>query len=610
MLTPSSIDRTDIRKTRKGTRSCWECKRRKVSCRFTATSNNVCDNCKRRRSRCIDQSYPEQANLLSNPTSPVDQRLKTLENCIEVLSADFRHLNRSENGPSYDNQTSVTPELNVWLPDTEFERINAKILEVWPADSTLQFIVDLPEDGLSLFHGTICGPLTQEIFAELTDLSKTFSLPPQDAHPVLFARPALLLVSYLQSLSLGNIALLRDTGIDHSILKTNLFQAVQRNVTCSERLLNSIEGVECMIVEGMYLNNAGELIDAWHCANRAVLQARLMLLDRFAAEQRPKWLQPETKRRIEPRLMWFRLLQTTGYLSMMLGLRSHSPIADTEISEEMLQHYSPISQMQRMHCIAGAHIVQRCGHQLRDWRTTRDIEKILDAAKMCVPLSWWLIPDFEIHMDFGLHSLLRVTQTMDQLTHSHLIAQLYLPHILFPDDNDEIQHARGQVMDASRDVLLRYVALAGIHSISSFCRIISCLAFVACVSLCFVRTQESGRYENTEGQQGQMDSARDDALIKSALAIMQRLSHVCKDRLAASFERALRQLLDLEPVAVRAERSDSTTNINFGVTFGWAGRLSDDGTALYVRVPGVAVVKFTKTLATNISPGTLSIDHI
>ena len=48
------------RKVRKGTQSCWECKRRKSKCSFSNSgTGSVCDSCTRRGTRCIGQEYAE-----------------------------------------------------------------------------------------------------------------------------------------------------------------------------------------------------------------------------------------------------------------------------------------------------------------------------------------------------------------------------------------------------------------------------------------------------------------------------------------------------------------------------------------------------------------------
>lgn len=47
------------RKVRKGTHSCWECKRRKMRCLFDSGSSPICSPCRRRGSECISQEYVE-----------------------------------------------------------------------------------------------------------------------------------------------------------------------------------------------------------------------------------------------------------------------------------------------------------------------------------------------------------------------------------------------------------------------------------------------------------------------------------------------------------------------------------------------------------------------
>lgn len=51
---------TKRRKLRKGTKSCWDCKKRKVRCTFDATSDTVCIACRRRGAPCVGQDHPEE----------------------------------------------------------------------------------------------------------------------------------------------------------------------------------------------------------------------------------------------------------------------------------------------------------------------------------------------------------------------------------------------------------------------------------------------------------------------------------------------------------------------------------------------------------------------
>lgn len=63
---PSNSARSEAmrRKLRKGTHSCWECKRRKIRCIFDQlTDATTCNGCRRRGATCISQEFPEDDSL-------------------------------------------------------------------------------------------------------------------------------------------------------------------------------------------------------------------------------------------------------------------------------------------------------------------------------------------------------------------------------------------------------------------------------------------------------------------------------------------------------------------------------------------------------------------
>lgn len=49
------------RKIRRGTQSCWECKRRKIRCTFVTPKESVCDGCRSRKVKCIGQQFGDAA---------------------------------------------------------------------------------------------------------------------------------------------------------------------------------------------------------------------------------------------------------------------------------------------------------------------------------------------------------------------------------------------------------------------------------------------------------------------------------------------------------------------------------------------------------------------
>ena len=86
------------RKIRKGTRSCWECKRRKVKCIFSCEKEVVCLNCQRRGSKCISQDLPEEQSSEASPfngSQHLDDRLGRVEQLLNNLSSRTSDTNSS-----------------------------------------------------------------------------------------------------------------------------------------------------------------------------------------------------------------------------------------------------------------------------------------------------------------------------------------------------------------------------------------------------------------------------------------------------------------------------------------------------------------------------------
>lgn len=69
------------RKIRKGTNSCWECKRRKIRCTFANPTESICDGCRSRGVSCVSQAYQNNAEAVTNNSA----RLNRIEAAIAQL---------------------------------------------------------------------------------------------------------------------------------------------------------------------------------------------------------------------------------------------------------------------------------------------------------------------------------------------------------------------------------------------------------------------------------------------------------------------------------------------------------------------------------------------
>lgn len=91
------------RKVRKGTRSCWECKRRKIRCMLASPGDAACIGCQHRRVPCVPQELPGDLSpspaKKDNHNQRLGQRIARVENLMKDFLAS-RHDERDESDES------------------------------------------------------------------------------------------------------------------------------------------------------------------------------------------------------------------------------------------------------------------------------------------------------------------------------------------------------------------------------------------------------------------------------------------------------------------------------------------------------------------------------
>ena len=75
------------RKVRKGTQSCWECKRRKIRCIFASPEDVTCSNCQRRRAPCLSQEMPEDFSTARTGNRQLGERIARVEDFMKNFLA-------------------------------------------------------------------------------------------------------------------------------------------------------------------------------------------------------------------------------------------------------------------------------------------------------------------------------------------------------------------------------------------------------------------------------------------------------------------------------------------------------------------------------------------
>lgn len=101
------------RKIRKGTRSCWECKRRKIKCLFSSSEDVTCLNCQCRRVPCVSQEVPEDLSIARKSNWHLGERIAKVEDLMKdiLTGRNVGSPNQSEGESQQEGRPSASEAL-------------------------------------------------------------------------------------------------------------------------------------------------------------------------------------------------------------------------------------------------------------------------------------------------------------------------------------------------------------------------------------------------------------------------------------------------------------------------------------------------------------------
>lgn len=129
----------------------------------------------------------------------------------------------------------------------------------------------------------------------LSSTRKILQPPEPGKHPVLIARKLLVLGIFLQGILPSCLQGFGKIGVPIRSIMSRVIDRAISLVTTNEDLIRSVEGMECIVLEAVYQNYAGNLHRAWRAIHRATAIAHMMALHRGLASPSLKFLEPETR---------------------------------------------------------------------------------------------------------------------------------------------------------------------------------------------------------------------------------------------------------------------------------------------------------------------------
>ncbi|KAF2972181.1 hypothetical protein GQX73_g1429 [Xylaria multiplex] len=582
------------RKIRKGTRSCWECKRRKNKCTW-ASGEVKCDDCQRRGTRCIGQEFPEEQvpHERRGANKSDDDRIRRLEALVEELSRKI------DPGNTHGPHTQFRPD----------DRSNEHSIRTSPGRRTAVAARDVAGPCLQVFSSTIPGPLHPALTAACSGYQTPptpkdlLRLPPPGTTPVTIARKLLALGTYLQVLSSQSNGETTCSTPEFHVVSSRALDTVSKLITHNDNIPESVEMIECLVMEGQYHNYMGNVRQAWKVLRRAIAMAQLLGIDNTHTLEAQVGSHQES--------VWFLLVHFDQYVSLMLGTSPSLP-ENSQIAPGLLERYTPSEQMGRLHSMAAGRILRRNRSiNMYDIIETGEIDKILQKAAACMPAQWWLPPDWSDDCS-GEES---ITRLMCQFANYNITLQLHLPIMLHSLSSRKSCYSTTAVITSCREILTRFTTFRNRYPTVSYCRGLDFFTFVASAALCLLSIYAS--YESLTA--GHCDSIgvsdllahqriSNRGLMERALQNIEKISQIeTDDKIISEIIPTFRKLLAIEEEAYEGASYTIHLPSNVGLLKRKTREMANSDDALYLDLPFCGTIRVERAnLSNNLSTEVLS----
>ncbi|KAL4993157.1 hypothetical protein BDV10DRAFT_198543 [Aspergillus recurvatus] len=542
------------RRVRKGTRSCWECKRRKIRCLFAAPDDVTCIGCHHRRALCVSQEMPEDLSPATKGNRHLSDRIARIEDAMKdwlvARPQPPPHHPPSRALPtpaevSYSSPSWHNPYADV-SADSESTALH-QLLAALPTPEDVQILLRESARPSLYTELTATQPrskLTQETLAAPPPLPVDF--PGPNPHPVLLAKWMLLFAITLQSPCGDEVLGLSEPP---SLLMRRLTTAATTWVTTRDDMHGTVEGLICVILEAIFETNAGNLRRAWAVYRRALTVAQLMGLH---WSPRPPLPRIDAKLEADPECLWFRIVYMDRYLSLLLGLPQGT--SDQSMgAPAVLQHEPPLGQFER-------HLTTSTAASA-DIAATQAIDADLLTVSQIMPASFWRPANFQ-HLAVGSpETLLETVRLGAQVYYHGLLIHLHLPYMMRevsgqhnpnPNINPQREYSKITCVNASREILMRFIAHRSFNPMSSCSRPVDFFALLAAMTLLLAHLDAHHHRGVTNSLAHQRLSDR--AMLDQALERMEIISHLNNDITSRQSATLIQRLLDIEADAAGGNR--------------------------------------------------------
>ena len=233
------------RKVRKGTRSCWECKRRKVRCSFSAVNDNstVCAACRRRRTPCVGQEFLEDYAPPSSEIAPDhDSPANTNSETNSLLTPG------SSRGSIHEDHHTLSRAHKLL-------KLSKTLHAAFPARHDIDTLCNTTSGCFLVILQLHTRPREELDHNEEILKRQVADIPPASSHPIILARHILLLANLLQDMHADEENIVMSEPPQK--IMERLLDTVTTLVLTKESLVATVDGLQCVLLEGCFHANGG-----------------------------------------------------------------------------------------------------------------------------------------------------------------------------------------------------------------------------------------------------------------------------------------------------------------------------------------------------------------
>lgn len=364
--------------------------------------------------------------------------------------------------------------------ETQFDELRRSLLAIMPSQKDIKTLLLATKTWWAVWFDGFSASSSDD--ARSAWMSYCFSSL-TTSQPSFIARALLLVATSLQQLpghyDLSQLSL----PLFPQDLMEKLVSDTSTLVTSNDELVGTMEGLECLVLQGVYYSNAGKPRRAWLCFRRALDVAQLMGLHH---RQRISDKDTEAESLERLRHVWWMIFEADRFIALLLGLpygiaNKHCDLETDNI--EALGASREEIYKRKLAIIAGDIIDRNQMSKTSAFAATQDIDEKLEALASEMPGHWWELPTSLRSTE--PRSLARMnSRVFAQFLHYQFEALLHLPFMLRSAAEPRFNYNKSVCLKASREMIRHYTVLRDqVNNSHLVCKITDFQTFTAVIVL-------------------------------------------------------------------------------------------------------------------------------